>query len=450
MEINALKENARVLEQEIGWFERVTDTALKLYFGNDCPYKSIYEVLPPAPGKGTTPYATLLRKLELGFEERYVLILALIPHLRPQVLDVFFSKNEAYDRGFTEFGGIRGTNHGGFIPTGETAVFLLSGNDMEKAIALQHLFSPDHVFSRNGILKLGHVKDEPAASGALLVTEEYLTYLIHGTNYTPGFGSEFPAKRIETPLKWADLVLEEQVMNEVMEVRAWIEHHGELMDEWGLNKVIKPGFKCLFYGPPGTGKTLTASLLGKVTGYDVFRVDLSLVVSKYIGETEKNLANVFNQAEHRNWILFFDEADALFGKRTQTRGSNDRYANQEVAYLLQRIEDFPGVVVLATNLESNIDEAFMRRFHSMIHFPLPNAGQRLTLWKQMFGKHLEKKHLPVLKELADKYELSGGSLVNVLRYGAIQAVARGEKHIHPDDIRYGIRREYQKQGKMMV
>ena len=122
----------------------------------------------------------------------------------------------------------------------------------------------------------------------------------------------------------------------------------------GIESFLKAGYRTLFYGPPGTGKTLCATLIGKKNGMDVYRIDLSMIVSKYIGETEKNLANVFDQAENRNWILFFDEADALFGKRTSTNTSNDRHSNQEIAYLLQRIEDFPGTVVLATNLKSKL------------------------------------------------------------------------------------------------
>lgn len=141
---------------------------------------------------------------------------------------------------------------------------------------------------------------------------------------------------------------------------AMIEHRHTLLDDWQLQDKIQPGFRSLFYGPPSTGKRLTASLLGKVTDLPVYRVDLAMVVSKYIGETEKNLAKVFNQAEKNDWILFFDEADALFGKRSETNSSNDRHANQEVVFLLQRIEHFPGIILLATNLKTNIDAAFAR------------------------------------------------------------------------------------------
>ena len=131
-----------------------------------------------------------------------------------------------------------------------------------------------------------------------------------------------------------------------------------------MRKRVKPGYRALFHGPPGTGKTLTATLLGKHTGRPVFRIDLSRVVSKYIGETEKNLSRLFDKAEHKDWILFFDEADALFGKRTEIRDAHDKYANQEVAYLLQRIESYAGLVILATNQRGNIDEAFLRRFQA--------------------------------------------------------------------------------------
>ena len=148
----------------------------------------------------------------------------------------------------------------------------------------------------------------------------------------------------------------------------WVKYGERIRKEWGLESRIKPGYRALFYGPSGSGKTFTATLLGKEVGKDVFCVDLSMVVSKFIGETEKNLSHVFEVAENKDWILFFDEADALFGKRTNVKDSHDRYANQEVAYLLQRVENYRGLVILSTNFKSNIDEAFARRFQVMVPF----------------------------------------------------------------------------------
>jgi SpoVK/Ycf46/Vps4 family AAA+-type ATPase len=219
------------------------------------------------------------------------------------------------------------------------------------------------------------------------------------------------------------------------------------MNEWGMSRKLKRGFRMLFYGPPGTGKTLTASLLGKQMDMEVYRVDLSQIVSKYIGETEKNMGSLFDQAENRNWILFFDEADALFGSRTATSSSNDKHANQEVAYLLQRVEDYPGVVILASNLKGNIDEAFSRRFQSMILFPMPNADERHRLWKSIFSDKVVFDGKVDLFDIAEEYELAGGAIINVVRYASLKALSRNTNMIELNDILQGIKREFRKEGK---
>lgn len=214
-----------------------------------------------------------------------------------------------------------------------------------------------------------------------------------------------------------------------------------------LSRKVKPGYRVLFYGPPGTGKTLTASLLGKQFEKDVYRIDLSLVVSKYIGETEKNLEKIFAKAENKNWILFFDEADALFGKRTNVQNSHDRYANQEVSCLLQTIEDFPGLLILASNFKSNLDTAFVRRFHSIIHFPPPNATGRLTLWQKTFSAAIKPEPAIDLAMLADKYELTGASILNVVHYAALRSLSQDDKFIRNENIMEGIRKEFRKEER---
>jgi SpoVK/Ycf46/Vps4 family AAA+-type ATPase len=240
------------------------------------------------------------------------------------------------------------------------------------------------------------------------------------------------------------LVLDPLTLAEVHEIAAWAKHERELLDDWGLGRHVKPGFRALFHGPPGTGKTLTATLLGQELGVDVYRVDLSQIVSKYIGETEKNLAAVFAEAGRRKWVLFFDEADALFGKRTQTSSAHDRYANQEIAYLLQRIEEHPGITILATNLKSNLDDAFSRRFQAMVYFALPNPDQRLRLWRNILGPRVER-HID-FDAVARDYELSGGDIVNVARRSTLAAVQRGEPAVTLSDLLQGIRREQAKSG----
>ena len=175
-------------------------------------------------------------------------------------------------------------------------------------------------------------------------------------------------------------------------------------------------------------------------------MDLSQVVSKYIGETEKNLAAVFDQATDKNWILFFDEADALFGRRTQTTQANDRYANQEVSYLLQRVEDFPGLAILATNFRANLDTAFSRRLQGSIYFAPPDRTQRRRLWERAFPPSLELDPAWI-EDLARDYEVTGGQIVNVVRYCALKAIERGPRVIHLEDIRCGLKRELEKEGR---
>ena len=172
-----------------------------------------------------------------------------------------------------------------------------------------------------------------------------------------------------------------------------------------------------------------------------------MVVSKYIGETEKNLAGIFDMAENKNWILFFDEADALFGKRTSTSSSNDRHANQEVSYLLQRIEDYAGLVILATNLKTNIDEAFARRFQIMVDFQKPDENQRLQLWQNAFTPPCQLAPEVDLGKLAAEHALTGAAIMNVLRYCSLRSLSRGNTLVTLPDIKQGIRTEMRKEGK---
>ncbi|MEJ0103902.1 MAG: ATP-binding protein [Bacteroidota bacterium] len=189
--------------------------------------------------------------------------------------------------------------------------------------------------------------------------------------------------------------------------------------------------------------------MGKTSGRDVYRIDLSAIVSKYIGETEKNLSGIFNIASHKNWILFFDEADALFGKRTAANSSNDRFANQQTAYLLQRIEDFPGIVILATNLKANIDEAFSRRFQAMIHFNMPGPEERYRLWISAFTGTCTLDPGIDLHKIAEEYELAGGAIINILRNCALSVIRRQDTVVQPAELYESIRREFKKDNKTL-
>ena len=209
------------------------------------------------------------------------------------------------------------------------------------------------------------------------------------------------------------------------------------------------GTRPFFYGPPGTGKSTAAALMGKTAKQDVYRIDLSMVVSKYIGETEKNLRRLFDIAGNKEWLLFFDEAEALFSSRTEVQDAHDRFANQEISYLLQRMEEHPGIVILATNMKSNLDDAFLRRFQNMVHFPMPGHKERLKIWQMGFSKRCVLEKAVDLEQIAKKYEVSGGGIMNVIRYASLWALEAGSNVILSKDILKGIEREYSKEGKSM-
>ena len=450
LEKRALADNAAVLEQELTWLSAVVDASIRLYFGQECRVRDVHEIVPPSVTDQPANYARVVADHQMTFDERAILALALVPHVRPQLLDPFLARNPNIERGFTEFGGILAGAHGGFSPTMETAAFVLAGENLERRFAVQALLDPDATLRKSRLLQFDEGQSvQSVFSTPLTLNKEYVGRLTTGHRHKPGYSSTFPAKRISTALEWSDLVLSKAILHEVEEIRAWIDHRHTLLHDWRLEKKIKPGFRSLFYGPPGTGKTLTASLLGKTTGLDVYRVDLSLVVSKWVGETEKNLAGVFDQAEASDWILFFDEADALFGKRTQTSSANDRYANQEVAYLLQRVEDFPGVVILASNLKGNIDDAFARRFQSMIYFPMPGPEERLRLWNGAFSERSRLEPGIDLTYVAEQFDVTGGAIVNVLRSASLMALRRGTQTVRLQDITESVFRELRKDGKVV-
>ena len=441
-----------VLERELDWCEQIMDARFGHYFAAPetvDPNFDLRTVVPPAL-EGDDAYSRLVSMHSLDFNERLILVMALVPNLRPQIFDLFFLQNKTLDRAYTEFGGVASKAHMGFLPTCETVSFVLAGKDLTSRLEVMRLLDEDLTLRAQTLIRIeSDTSGEPFWTSALRPGGEVLDFLITGSAHRPDYGTAFPAKRLTTSLTWEDLVLAPETQDEVAHLRAWMENSREILGQWNLERAVRPGYRCLFYGPPGTGKTLTASLIGASAGLDVYRIDLSMVVSKFIGETETNLAEVFDQAQRRDWILFFDEADALFGKRTQTSSSNDRHANQEVAYLLQRVEDFPGMVILATNLKSNIDEAFARRFQSVVFFPMPGPDERLRLWRGLLPDPSRLEEDVDLESIAEEHELAGGALINVVRYAAVNAFRQGRNRIGSCDLKNGIARELLKEGRSL-
>lgn len=234
------------------------------------------------------------------------------------------------------------------------------------------------------------------------------------------------AQRIRPVAIWKDLVLPSQQLQILQEITAHVKQRYKVYNEWGFSTKSSSGFgiSALFAGESGTGKTMAAEVLANDLGLDLYRIDLSQVVSKYIGETEKNLRKVFNASEDGGAILLFDEADALFGKRSEVKDSHDRYANIEISYLLQRMEAYRGLAILTTNMRSALDKAFLRRIRFVVHFPFPGPGEREMIWRRMFPESTPTKDLD-FEKLA-RLNVAGGNIRNIALYGAFLAAGASE------------------------
>lgn len=477
---------------EFEYLEKLILFRLNRYFSGNNNDDS--DKKPPFPeiSKWGLPWQDFAKKnnLENKEDELTLLLIGMAPHLKPDFFDHVIEKKiqeytvEKKIEGNVDFpgiGGARGKNCRFFLPTGETALFIIAGNDFDRRLQAKQLFGAEHIFWDKKIIWLEDMQHgEPSMHGRLIISPDYVDLLTYGMHTSPQFSISFPAKKIapekkqngqkvtETDVKkenkymekeWGDtqkndnddqgkenpysfdkLVIPDDLKKQILDLESWLKYRDQLEERFDN---LRKGYRTLFYGPPGTGKTFTAKILGNQLNKEVYKIDLSMVVSKYIGETEKNLELLFARAEDKDWILFFDEADALFGKRTNVRDAHDKYANQEVSYLLQRIEDYDGLVILATNMKNNIDDAFLRRFNSVLKFPFPDVESRARIWQLFLPTGKKNKKKIVYKRQPDertisyydddsldiaaevkKYELSGGSIMNVVHYAGIKAVER--------------------------
>ena len=258
------------------------------------------------------------------------------------------------------------------------------------------------------------------------------------------------AQRIVTTFGWADLILPKESRRLLEEMVAYARYRPQVFDEWGYGRLLPygRGLSSLFSGPPGTGKTMAAGIIAGELGMELFRVDLSRTVSKYIGETEKNLGRIFDEAARSQSILLFDEADSLFARRTDVKTSVDRYANLEVNYLLQRMEDFEGVTILTTNFEGSLDDAFRRRIRYRVHFPAPDAATRASLWRTMIPPQVRLDEPVDVDELAEDFDLTGGHIKNAAVRAAFFAAAR-QGGLRMNDLRRAATLECEKLGRVV-
>jgi AAA+ superfamily predicted ATPase len=259
------------------------------------------------------------------------------------------------------------------------------------------------------------------------------------------------AQRMAPLYTWKDLVLPPATIQALREIADQARYRPLVLDEWGFDRKMSlgKGLTALFSGPPGVGKTMAVEVIGNDLNLDIYRIDLSQVVSKYIGETEKNLARVFNEAAEGNAILFFDECDALFGKRTEVHNAHDKYANTEVSYLLQRIEEYEGLCVLATNFQQNLDPAFLRRIRFVVNIEFPSEESRKRIWEQVWPEETPVSRALDAEFLSRQFKLAGGSIRNAALSAAFLAAAEGAGEVRMKDVVRAIRREIEKTGRTM-
>lgn len=443
-----LKYNAAHLQKDLDWLSAVLDQRLKL-FVTTADYPAIKGLEPPAFSGKASIYQQFLESFMFTTEERIILLLGMLPYIAPYLIEQALVRNGIDHKQIAQIGGIKGSAHGGMIPTAETALFILAGNDLQQRMEYALLFSPAHKFYTKNILKLGEISTfEPDTSGIITVSKDVLHMITDATAYQPLFNTNFPARLISTGYDYKDIVLSAETEAQLEEIRTWLKFRKQLLKEWSFEDKIHNGFKSLFYGPPGTGKSMAAALIGKQNKLPVYRIDLSMVISKYIGETEKNLSKIFDAASGKDWILFFDEADALFGKRSNIQNANDRFANQEVSYLLMRMEEYEGLAILATNFRNNIDKAFLRRFQSIVYFSFPNKEERHRLWKQSFSEKTVLANDVDLDMLAENFTITGANIMNVVRYASIMALKKGNNVITKEHIINGVKKEIAKEASL--
>jgi len=373
------------------------------------------EILPPALSEGGF-YSDNLLSWNPSEVERGLIVIGLALYFKPSIFDPLLKTAKDFNYTETHLGGVIGTAQTPFVPTGETAIFLLTNRSVEERMLVLHCLNQEHWLFEKGILLFEYKEPGlPLTFQPFYLSSDYMEIFSKGVATKPNYSSQFPASLVKTNMEWSDLVVSKELIKEIRDIELWLEYEQRLFGEMGLGRKIKEGYKVVFYGPSGTGKTLVAGLIGKKYDRDVYRIDLSQLSSKYIGETEKNIDNLFKQARNKNWILFFDEGESLFGKRSQMGQSNERYGNQQVGFLLQRMEDHPGVVILATNLKSSIDEAFSRRFQKMIYFEAPDFENRLDLWKKALVGTLPLADDVDLRLISKEHKLVGGQIVNIVK-----------------------------------
>jgi AAA+ superfamily predicted ATPase len=442
-------ENKQSAESRV--YQRYVNTSRQWI--NDLIQQRINELTNNTPGKSTlhipktvfdeaNPVKAIMDNINGDVADFTLLSLALCSKIYEKHLQPLISLQEKHP----DIGGVIRRINFEFVPTVKTAAFLINGND-DNTFPDSYAKIVHSLLIKEEIVELINTDQQTDVKNAIIrLNDKYLQYITHGKSPDLVLTPDFPAQLLKTSKTFDELILKDTTRQQLEDAILFAQHQKELLEDHHLTNKLSPGFISLFWGPPGTGKSLTASVIGNELGLEAYRIDLSRVVSKYIGETEKNLEKVFQRFDGKNCILFFDEADALFGKRSDVKEAKDRYANQEISYLLQRIETFGGLVILASNLKENMDEAFKRRVLSWVHFPRPTAEERYKLWQIHLPESFSFASEELLSWLAASYELTGSHISNVIKLSCIRALGNNTRELTKEIIEPYILDIYKREG----
>lgn len=416
IELKQLETNSEAIFTEFDWL--IECIQLRFAYAKNASTKSqIIGATPPDFSiDDKSSYAQLIQKYQFSAFERLTLAIAMARSMKPEIFEPFIDRSTGIKIISSGVGGIMNNVYQKFLPTVRTAIHIMYGENRAMQNSALSILRRSQLINLQ-IIRLKNVSEMESelVDMEITLTQEYFIHLLESTPPRPEFGMDFPARGIHSSYDLEDLITTSHVKKQIERIIQWNTNKDKVLKRSSSGKVkVNPGFPVLFYGPPGTGKTMAAGIIGKVCNKEVYQVDLSMITSKYIGETEKNLKRLFDKAEHQDWVLFFDEADALFGKRTNVKDSHDKYANQEMSYLLQRMESFSGLSILATNFDNNLDDAMTRRFQSKVYFGLPDKKERADLWKKLLPTGFEYDTALSMDKLSEVFKFSGANIANVL------------------------------------
>ncbi|KOY86183.1 hypothetical protein AD998_08495 [bacterium 336/3] len=427
-------------QQESFWFYSVIKSQLYLLKSEEDEVSTLNS---PELSNFDTPYSNFLLENNITEQERLVLMLAVIPHIQPDLIDFLLMEN------ITTLGRFQETSVANFIPSGYTILFLLAENPQDTGKSYFQNYSTIKKLVDKGYISFeknaSNISSSSLLNGKLIISDEILHLITSNEPFLPKYSEDFPATLYTTEENWDDLILPERTTFYLQDISAWMRNYNTIVQDPTFKKFTK-GMKFLLHGEPGTGKSISVALFGKDFGKPVYRIDLSQVVSKWVGETSKNIGKIFDIARNKDWILFFDEGDALFGKRTENNSANDRYGNQEIAYLLQRIEDHKGIIFMATNKLPNMDKAFVRRFNVRVPFPIPDANTRYDIWCEAF-KDLELGNVN-FEYFAAKVDNTGASIRSFARYCKIWMLEKNMQNLDHDEVAGLLQTHLEHEGKI--